>query len=543
MLPRHLSPRFAWRLLSRWTGPNLAEFHAARQPTVWLLALLAGLGTAVAAILFRLGIGLVQLPWLGTTAERVASASQAVPWWAILVAPTLGGLIVGVMVDRLLPTRRTGAVADAIEARVNAGRTLAFWPGIWSAIITVVSLGSGASAGREGPIVHLGATIGTALCGRFHLPAAARRTLLACGAAGAISASFNAPIAGVLFAHEVILGHYAMSAFVPIVIASVSGAIVSQLWFGDIAAFTIPGYRITSYLEFPAFALLGIVCAAAAVLFQFALMGTDWMLRNVTIPLWLRPAMGGFAVGALGIAYPEILGVGYEATDLALHNALALQTLLLLLVLKTVATAITLASRFGGGIVSPALFVGAMTGGAFGVIAAGPFPELASSQGLYAILGMGAVAAAVLGAPISTTVMVFELTGGYTLALALLLTVSIASGLSLAVHGRSYFHWQLEMRGHMLQGGPHRHLARSVRVRDFMEAAEPEPPPPADVPRLAPDDRLERALKLFDATGASHIAVVADGAQGPRLVGHAAQVRALRYFNAALVEASREEHG
>jgi len=278
------------------------------------------------------------------------------------------------------------------------------------------------------------------------------------------------------------------------------------------------------------------------VLFQFALMGTDWMLRNVTLPLWLRPALGGLAVGALGIAYPEILGVGYEATDLALHNALALQTLLVLLVLKTVATAITLASRFGGGIVSPALFVGAMTGGAFGIMAAMPFPELASSQGLYAILGMGAVAAAVLGAPISTTVMVFELTGGYALSLALLLTVSIATGLSLAVHGRSYFHWQLEMRGHMLQGGPHRHLARSVRVRDFMEASDPEPPPPADVPRLDPDDKLERALKLFDATGAPRIAVVASGADGPRLVGHATQVRALSHFNAALIEASREEH-
>ena len=156
---------------------------------------------------------------------------------------------------------------------------------------------------------------------------------------------------------------------------------------------------------------------------------------------------------------------------------------------------------------------------------------------------MGAVAAAVLGAPISTTVMVFELTGGYALSLALLLTVSIASGLSLAVHGRSYFHWQLEMRGHMLQGGPHRHLARSVRVHDFMEAAaKPEPPPPGDVPRLAPDDRLEQALKLFDATGASRIAVVENGVDGPRLVGHATQVRALGYFNAALIEASQEAH-
>ena len=288
-------------------------------------------------------------------------------------------------------------------------------------------------------MVHLGAALSSALARKFALPAWGKRTLLGCGVAAAVSASFNAPIAGVLFAHEVILGHYAMRAFVPIVISSVSATILSRLCFGDVVAFTIPDYQITSFWEFPAFALLGLVCALVAVLFQFALIGADYVARNITIPLYLRPAIGGVFIGAIALVFPQVLGVGYDATDQALKSQLPLELLLGLLIAKTAATAITLASRFGGGIFSPSLYLGAMAGGAFGIIAAGVFPEMASSEGLYSILGMGAVAAAVLGAPISTTVMVFELTGGYALSIGLLLTVSISNGIAQAIHGHSYF--------------------------------------------------------------------------------------------------------
>ncbi|HEX2256828.1 MAG TPA: chloride channel protein, partial [Afifellaceae bacterium] len=218
--------------------PHIAYFLDTRQPLVWLLALLVGAGVAVAAILFRLGIGLVQLPWLGTTSEAVASAAAAAPWPVVLLAPAVAGLIVGLMLQRLMPGDRPLAVADVIEARVLGGRNLGFREGMWSAVLTVVSLGGGASAGREGPVVHLGATLSEGLCRTLRLVGTPERTLIGCGVASAISASFNAPIAGVLFAHEVILGHYAMSAFVPIVISSVLAAILSRLWFGDIAAFT-----------------------------------------------------------------------------------------------------------------------------------------------------------------------------------------------------------------------------------------------------------------------------------------------------------------
>jgi len=529
-----------------WVLPNIRAFIEHRQPVIWLLSLFIGLSVAWAAIGFRQLIGIVQLYWLGDTTEQVLTAASRTPWYMIIAGPTLGGIVVGILISRFIPSRRTSGVADVIEARALTGRRLSLREGIMSAVTTAFSLGAGGSAGREGPVIHLGATLASAVGDRLNLPDYARRTLLAAGVASAISASFNAPIAGVLFAHELILVHYASRSFVPIVISSAAGAIVSRLWFGDAAAFIVPAYQITSYWEFPAFALLGVVCAFVAASFQFALLSAEYLARRSPIPIWALPICGGFVVGLMAIAFPHILGVGYEATDLALWGQLSLGLMLTLIVMKTLATAITLSSRFGGGVFSPSLYLGAMTGGAFGIIAAGVFPELASSQALYSILGMGAVAGAVLGAPISTTVIVFELTGGYALSIALLLTVAIAHGANLALHGHSYFQWQLEMRGLFLKDGPHRSELRNARVMDFMtlpgDDAETEYyDPEAEVPSLKATDTLETALRVFDSSGHTRLPVIADDEE-KRIVGWAEQVKAVSHFNRRLIAASEEEH-
>ncbi|MEM8644546.1 MAG: chloride channel protein, partial [Pseudomonadota bacterium] len=496
----------------RWTIPNLKHFQETRQPTVWLLAPLIGLATGVAAILFRLAIGVFQWPWLQTMSEHVAAAARQQPWWIVMLAPAVGGLFVGLLLRYALTAKRTVAVPDVMEARVNGGRGLHLGQGLISALASALSLGSGASAGREGPIVHLGASIAVTLSRHLNLPNSARRTLLASGAAGAVAASFNAPIAGVLFAQEVILGHFSIRTFVPLVLSAVVATILSQAWFGDVAAFVVPSYSIASYLEVPAFVLLGIIAAFVAVIFQLTILSTDWAARNVKMPLVMRPVVGGLMVGVIAIWFPEILGVGYDTTDAALKDQLAINTMLLLIVLKTLATAITLSSRFGGGVFSPALYLGAMTGGAFGLIVAELFPGLGSSEGLYAILGMGAVAAAVLGAPISTTVMVFELTGGFELSLALLLTVAVANGINQAVLGRSLFQAQLESRGIVLHEGPHRTIMKGLSVSDIMRPLKEDEPtelPEGDRERALPaDESLETALRAFDTLGAESLPVV-----------------------------------
>lgn len=533
-------------ILRSWIEPNLKLHWQTKQILVWFIALNAGVMVAFGTILFRELILFIQYLWVGTSSESILEIIANAPWYMVFIGPVIGGLLVGICLEKLVPGKRTYGVADVIEVKTHGSKPIAILPAISSALVTSLSLGAGASTGREGPVVHLGAAISSFLAAKFNLPNWGAKTLIGCGVAAAVSASFNAPIAGVLFAHEVVLGHYAKRAIIPIIIASVSSTIVTRFWFGDVAAFTIPNYQVISTWEFPAFALLGVVCALVAVIFQFSLVGTDYIARNIKMPLWLRPTIGGIAIGTIALAFPHVLGVGYEATDMALKSQLPLMMLLGLLVAKTAATAISLASRFGGGIFSPALYLGAMAGGAFGLIAAQIFPQIASSQGLYAILGMGAVAAAVLGAPISTTMIVFELTGGYTLSLALLLTVSIAYGISNAIHGHSFFEWQLEMRGLFVQDGPHRSLLRVTTVQNFMSPLDENEKPIKFDPNigsisLTPSTTLERALRIFDNGGHASLPVV-DEKDETKIIAWAHQSLALRFFNNALIEASEEEH-
>lgn len=554
---KYTSRRFGLRsMVTRFGGGagdrflhNIRDFVGEQQPMVWGLGLVIGITVGYGAILFRTLIGIFQLPWLGTTSENVASAVEAIDWWIVPLAPAVGGLVVGYLLQRFMPGMRAHAVADVIEARALRDCKIDVKVGLFSALLAALSLGSGASAGREGPVVHFGATIASWLEDRFRLSPANRRTLLGCGVGAAVAASFNAPIAGVLFAHEVILGHYALRAFVPIVIASVAGGVVSRIHLGNFPAFAIPEYQISSYFEFPAFVLLGVTCAVVAILFQFAIMVTQRIVWSFDVPLWLRVGSGGLAVGLIALAFPQVLGVGYETTDKALYQSLPFWTLVSLIVAKTAATAITLAVGFAGGIFSPALYLGAVTGAAFGVIGIAVFPDIGASHGLYAILGMGAVAAAVLGAPISTTLICFELTGGFELAIALLLTVSIAVGLTQAVLGHSYFYWQLSKRGLFLQDGPHKSIMRRLTVAQFMTVSEAASEagvierlePDSDEPWLMASDTLERALRDFDRTGATRIAVVSENDQ--RLViGWAERLNALDAFNKALVDATVEEH-
>lgn len=536
---------------------NTHKFITDRQPLVWLLALVLGVVVGAAAIGFRLLISAIQWPWLGTTTENVATAASHLPWYVIILAPAVGGLFVGLVLARFFPGKRGPSVADVIESTSVKGCRIDPKTGVMSIGLAAVSLGTGASVGREGPVVHFGATIAALTLDVFKLPPSAQRTLIASGVAAAISASFNAPIAGVVFAHEVILRHYAIRAIVPVVISSVIAGVISRTYFGNYPAFNLPDYQITSTWEFPAFALLGITCALVAIIFQATLMVTEHLTWRVSMPIWVRTTLAGFFVGTVGVAFPHVLGLGYDTTDQALSQQLPLWLLITLIFAKTATTAVSLASRLVGGVFSPALYLGAMTGGAFGIIAASVFPTAASSNGLYAILGMGAVAGAVLGAPLSTVLIIFELTGGYTMTIALLLTVSVAVGLNHAVLGRSYFHWQLEKRGLFLHDGPHQSVLRSLTVSDFMKPITAEADDEADPniegtprePKTADDgeavllanDFLATALRTFDDAGSARIAVIASN-NDRTIIAWAEKIAALNAYNSALIDAHIEAH-
>ena len=443
------------------------------QVVLSILAVVIGAVTAVGAIGFRELIHLFHRVLFGAAPDSLSAAAAGLHWWQVLLVPTLGGLAIGLFVRYVLPGRKPLGVAQVIEATAYHGGRMPFLAGLGAAFTSAASIGVGGSVGREGPVVHLGATLAAYTVERLHLSRSLLLTLLACGVASAVAASFNAPIAGVFFALEVILGHYALRAFAPIVIASVTGTIISRIHFGDFPAFVVPDYMIVSFLEFPAFAILGALSALVALLFIHGIFLVDGTWKRIPLPAWARPALAGLALGAIALIFPQVLGVGYGATNAALNESLGLTLLIALLVAKTAATVLCLGSGFGGGVFSPSLFLGAMLGGAFGILAASVFPEYGSTHGAYTIVGMSAVAAAVLGAPISTILIVFELTGSYEITMAVMVATVIASLITREAGVKSFFLRQLEREGLKLDVGRLEGLLRDIPIRQVMQTDYP----------------------------------------------------------------------
>lgn len=528
------------------------------QITFWFIALIIGIAAGFAALLFRTGISWLQSIAYGVDDVRTLhSFAQTLPWYWIWIIPILGGLVVGLILHFFTPDGRARSVAEVIEGSALAEGRVEKKAGIASAFASLITLGTGGSTGREGPVVHLAAVISTWVSDRIHADGITGRDLLGCAVAAAVSASFNAPIAGALFALEVVLRHFAVHAFAPIVIASAAGTVISRLQFGDITEFNLgTDGALQFYAELPAFLLLGLICGLVAVIFMRAIFWADDLgslaVRAIRLPRWLRPALAGVLLGGIAVVFPHIIGVGYETISSALTGELLLYEAIVFAMIKTIAVAITMAGRMGGGVFSPSLMVGALTGLAFGLIATSIFPNVSGSESLYALAGMGAVAAAVLGAPISTTLIVFELTGDWQTGLAVMVAVSLSTAVASKLVHRSFFLTQLERRNIHLAAGPQAYLLGMFRVSKVMR--------PMDHDRAASEDQLldlidqgiyidanstlERALPIFERTGLDFVPVVtlAPGDAPPALDGALFHVDALKAYNRALAATAAEEH-
>ncbi|MEM6589544.1 MAG: chloride channel protein [Pseudomonadota bacterium] len=531
-------------------GPSQFQF--------WVIALIIGIAAGFAANLFRLAVNQLQRWVYGT--DNVAllhSFAETLPWYWILIIPICGGLAVGLILHFFTPDGRARSVADVIEGAALGEGRVETKAGVASMFASIITLGTGGSSGREGPVVHMAGVISTWVSNRIKASGLTSRDLLGCAVAAAVSASFNAPIAGALFALEVVLRHFALHAFAPITIAAVSGAVIARLQFGEMAEFALPvATMLEFYVELPAFLLLGILCGLVASGLMYAVFFAEdtgnLLQERIGLPRWLRPVVAGAMLGGIAIWFPHIIGVGYETTFAALNGSLLLHEAIVFTVLKVVAVAITLGGRMGGGVFSPSLMVGALVGLAFGLVATSIFPDSSGSANVYALAGMGAVSASVLGAPISTTLIVFELTGDWQIGLAVMVAVSISSALSANLVTRSFFLTQLERRGVRLAAGPHAYVlsmmrvARVMRVRDDERAA-----PEEDCWQMIEDGiyvdgaaTLEVAMTIFERTSARFLPVVQIGGEGapPELLGAVFHVDALRNYNSALAEISREEH-
>ncbi|MEP2716616.1 chloride channel protein [Pseudophaeobacter sp.] len=539
--------RDLWRVLLH-RGPSQFQF--------WLIALLIGISAGFAALLFRKGISALQAWVYGAEdVNYLHSFAADLPWYWLVLIATFGGLVVGLILDRFTPDARVRSVSDVIEgAALKEGR-LEMREGLASALASFITLSTGGSSGREGPVVHLAGVISSWVSDKIKADGITGRDLLGCAVAAAVSASFNAPIAGALFALEVVLRHFAVRAFAPIVIASVAGTVINRMAYGDVTEFSMstPG-ALQFYVELPAFLMLGVICGLVAVALMRAIFLADRvgdsLQEKLCLPRWLRPAISGLLLGVIAIWYPHIIGVGYETTELALSGGLILSQALIFVVVKTTAVAITMGGRMGGGVFSPSLMIGAITGLAFGLVATSFLPDVSGTHTLYAFAGMGAVAAAVLGAPISTTLIVFELTGDWQIGLAVMVAVSISTALASRLVDRSFFLTQLERRNIHCAAGPQAYLLALLKANVVMRRLEdPGCASKGDCEALCEQGlavelgtSLEAVLPVFDRADVTFLPVVETLEGEEILVGAIYHVDALKAYNRALVSVAAEEH-
>jgi CIC family chloride channel protein len=538
-----------WRVL-RQRGPSQFQF--------WLIALVIGIAAGFAALFFRKGIEVLQAVLYGTDdVAMLHSFAETMPWYWVLVLPIAGGLVVGIILHRFTPDGRVRSVADVIEGAALQNGRVEHRAGLASAAASLITLSTGGSSGREGPVVHMAAVISSWVSERIRADGITGRDLLGCAVAAAVSASFNAPIAGAIFALEVVLRHFAVHAFAPIAIAAVAGTVINRIEYGGVTEFSLPGYStLEFYGELPAFLILGLICGLVATVLMRAIFVAEDLgnrIQSATgLPRWLRPAVAGALLGALAIWFPHIIGVGYETTSAALTGSLLLWEAVVFCILKVLAVAITMGGRMGGGVFSPSLMVGALTGLAFGMIATALFPDVSGATTIYALAGMGAVAAAVLGAPISTTLIVFEMTGDWQIGIAVMVAVSLSTALASRLVDRSFFLTQLERRGVHLAAGPQAYLLSMFRVAAVMrKPGDPGMPDEAICYEMIDDGifveataTLEAALPLFDRAGVPFLPVILriEGNDDPQLLGALLHVDALKTYTRALAATAAEEH-
>ncbi len=441
-------------------------FKANRALSTMFLSLLIGILGGLFAVLFRLMIKWSHTGFTGL--GHMLFGFLPNDWW-IVTLPALAGIIVGPLTYFFAREAKGHGVPEVMEAVALKDGKMRMRVIFVKALASASSIGAGASVGREGPIIQMGSGIGSVLASFFKLNKDQVKTYVACGAAAGISATFNAPIAGVFFAQEIILGNFTASTFSPIVISSVTAAAIAQLFIGTLPAFSVEAYTFNHPVELLFYAFLGLLAALVGYIFIKLLYKSEDVFNSIKIiPEWFKPVIGGLIIGLIGIKFPQILGVGYGTIEATFQGHFLLGTLLTLVLLKVVATSLTLGSGHSGGVFAPALFMGATTGGAFGYIIQELFPNIVSNPGAYAIVGMGAVVAGTTQAPITAMIIIFEMTRDYRLILPLMIAIVISTMLSSYMSKGTIYTIKLLRRGINLESGKDVNIMKKINVNEVM---------------------------------------------------------------------------
>ncbi len=432
-----------------------------------LVAIFIGILAGYGALIFRYVIKLAQYGFYQNTND-VLTFHSAMPLWLKIVLPAAGGLIVGPLIYFGAREAKGHGVPEVMEAVALKGGIIRSRVALVKILASGISIGSGGSVGREGPIVQIGASIGSTLAQILRAPTFRQRTFVGCGAAAGIAATFNAPIAGALFAAEIILSDFGIATFSPVVLSSVTATAISRHYLGDFPAFIIPAYEVVSLWEFLFYPVLGVVAGLVAVLFTVTLYKFEDGFEALKFPEYLKPALGGLLLGVMLIKLPYVFGVGYGAINLSLKNQLPALILLSLVFVKILATSVTIGSGGSGGIFAPSLFIGAMTGGFFGWGVNTLFPQITADPGAYALVAMGAVVAGTTHAPITAILIIFEMTATYKIILPLMFACIISTLIATSIKGGSIYTIKLSRRGVELSQGWEQSILQTIKVRDIM---------------------------------------------------------------------------
>lgn len=433
-------------------------------PQLALLGLLSGALTACVILLFRYA---TEWPLAYFLPNHDAENFEGLDWLVRSVLPLSGAIAIGLLWYKLQINQRKTGIAYVMERLGYHQGYITFKSALTQFFAGVLTIGTGQSAGREGPAVHLGAACSSLLGQYMQLPNNSIRTLVGCGTAAAISASFNTPIAGVIFAMEVVMMEYTIAGFTPVILASVTAAIISQSVYGDAPAFMVPQLEMTSLLEVPYVVAMGIVLGIASAAFVYTL---QYFMRFKGHPIFFRILAGGALTAVAAIAFPQIMGIGYDTVNQTMLGQFSLSLLCAIAAVKLFVTAAAVGLGMPSGLVGPTLFIGATAGGAMGMLGALMIPDSASSTGFYAMLGMGAMMGAVLQAPLAALMALLELTHNPNIILPGMLIITVSSMVASEVFAqRSVFLTILKEQGLDYHNEPVTQALRRVSVGAIME--------------------------------------------------------------------------
>ncbi|NTV25090.1 MAG: chloride channel protein [Chlorobiaceae bacterium] len=484
----------------------LAQLNLNQDLPFLLVAIFVGLVTGYVAVVFHEAIKIIsEVLFEGPTALGLPSFNNATRLILLPLIPALGGLVVGLYNAFIVKARPEHGLASVIKAVAQKEGRISKKSWIHKTFTSVVSIGTGGGGGREAPIAQVGAAIGSTVAQLLKFSPARTRTLLGCGAAAGLSAVFNAPIGGVMFAVEVILGDFSVKTFSPIVVAAVVSTVLSRSYLGNYPTFRVHEYSLVSNTELALYFILGVLAGLSAVVFIRTFYFIEERLKKFEkrfrVPGWAMPAIGGLLCGLVSMWVPELYGFSYDVINRALTGTESWENMIAVYLLKPVVAAFTVGSGGSGGMFAPSMKMGAMLGGMYGKMVNQLLPGMTAASGAYALVGMGALTAGIMRAPLTVILILFEVTGQYEIVLPIMfaaVTSALVARLSYPYTMETYV---LEKENVRVGFGIALTIAGNISVMDVMRK---------NFIRFSDFTRVETIIESFHNTLESNFYVTTD---------------------------------